>query len=200
MAKTFIFHGFGGPRFSIAEHDAHHGWHGSTALEWGASVDFTQFFHDHHSSGMLRMQTPSERSTPNKWLEHSDCWITKWWIPGLFWCFCSNLETRNLEGIVLVNPTFFKVVLVCLQITKPAGTCTILREPQHTHGTCPRHPQTPKWFENSFRTTICWGCSRGCKSLRMILVRFCKTLPITYPYHLTSSLHGGNSHQFCPGL
>ena len=68
-----------------------------------------------------------EQGTPNKWLEHSDCWITKWWIPVLFWCFCSKLETQNLEGKVLVNPTFLKVVLVCLQKTKP---CWDLYDPK----------------------------------------------------------------------
>jgi len=92
---------------------------------------------------------------------------------------------------------FFKVVLVCQQITKPAGTCMILRAHQHTHGTCLRHPQPPKWFENFFITTIGCGCS--VKVFEWYLYDFVRQIP-SLPPSGEFTVHGCNSHQFCPGL
>ena len=83
------------------------------------------------------------------------------------WCFMkylyllkNGLEEKNTSQIfpkcwkqtTVESKVFFKKQIP--EFNSPKPETNILREPQHTPGAHPRHPQSLKWKE--FRTINCW--------------------------------------------
>ncbi len=98
------------------------------------------------SSSTSKMDTPQKNK---KHVDFSENWIT----PQK-----TNMDTQN--GHILKKSTFSKpslgysVSFRGCRAKNVRKTSTNLREPQHTLGAYPRHPQTPKW--KKFRTINCW--------------------------------------------